>query len=58
MPDLRGLPIRGAVARLSALAIPVGRVVGTGSVVNQNPEPGRPVRSDTRCSLTLSPRGT
>lgn len=58
VPDLRGLPIRDAVARLSALAIPVGRVVGTGSVVNQNPEPGRPVRSDTRCSLTLSPRGT
>ncbi|HYJ32165.1 MAG TPA: penicillin-binding transpeptidase domain-containing protein [Candidatus Binatia bacterium] len=58
VPDLRGLPIRDAVARLSALSIPVGRVVGTGSVVNQNPEPGRPVRPDTRCSLTLSPRGT
>lgn len=58
VPDLRGLPIRDAVARLSALAIPVGRVVGTGSVVNQNPEPGRPVRPDTRCSLTLAPRGT
>ena len=42
VPDVRGLPIRDAVARLSALAIPVGRVVGSGSVVNQNPEPGRP----------------
>lgn len=58
VPDVRGLPIRDAVARLSALAIPVGRVVGSGRVVNQNPEPGRPVRSDTRCSLTLAPRGT
>lgn len=58
VPDVRGLPIRDAVARLSALAIPVGRVVGTGSVVNQTPEPGRPVRPDTRCSLTLAPRGT
>jgi len=58
VPDVRGLPIRDAVARLSALAIPVGRVTGTGTVVDQNPEPGRPVRPDTRCSLTLSPRGT
>ena len=58
VPDLHGLPVRDAVARLSALSIPVGRVVGTGSVVNQNPQPGRPVRPDTRCSLTLAPRGT
>jgi membrane peptidoglycan carboxypeptidase len=58
VPDLRGLPIRDALSRLSALAIPVGRVVGTGSVVLQSPEPGRLVRPDTRCSLTLSARGT
>jgi len=58
VPDVRGLPIRDALARLSALAIPIGRVVGSGSVVTQNPEPGRPVRPDTRCSLTLAPRGT
>jgi beta-lactam-binding protein with PASTA domain len=58
VPDLRGLPVRDALSRLSALAIPVGRVVGSGSVVTQTPEPGRPVRPDTRCTLTLAPRGT
>jgi beta-lactam-binding protein with PASTA domain len=57
VPDLRGLPIRDAVSRLSALAIPVGRILGTGVVVNQSLAPGRSVRRDTPCSLTLSPRG-
>lgn len=57
VPDLRGLPIRDAVSRLSALAIPVGRIFGTGVVVNQSPPPGRSVRRDTPCSLTLAPRG-
>ncbi|MGE5177416.1 MAG: penicillin-binding transpeptidase domain-containing protein [Hyphomicrobiales bacterium] len=58
VPDLRGLPIRDALARLSALAIPVGRILGTGCVVAQSLEPGQVVRRDTSCSLTLSPRGT
>lgn len=58
VPDLRGLPIRDALSRLSALSIPVGRVVGSGRVVLQSPEPGRHVRPDTRCSLTLAARGT
>jgi cell division protein FtsI/penicillin-binding protein 2 len=58
VPDLRGLPVRDALSRLSALAIPVGRLVGTGSVVSQDPEPGRPVRPETKCSLTLAPRGS
>jgi len=58
VPDLRGLPIRDALKRLSELALPVGRIAGTGSVVTQSPEPGQVVRRDTSCSLTLSPRGT
>lgn len=58
VPDLRGLPIRDALKRLSELALPVGRITGSGSVVNQSPEPGQVVRRATTCSLTLSPRGT
>jgi cell division protein FtsI/penicillin-binding protein 2 len=58
VPDLRGLPVRDALSRLSALAIPVGRVVGTGSVVTQEPVPGAAVRPETKCSLTLAPRGS
>lgn len=58
VPDLRGLPIRDALSRLSALAIPVGRVSGSGSVVTQDPEPGAAVRPETKCSLTLAPRGS
>jgi cell division protein FtsI (penicillin-binding protein 3) len=57
VPDLRGLPIRDALSRLSALAIPVGRVTGSGTVVNQSLAPGRTVHRETPCSLTLSPRG-
>lgn len=57
MPDLRGLSVREALAQLRALAIPVGRVRGSGSVVDQSPEPGRPVRRQTRAALTLSSRG-
>jgi cell division protein FtsI/penicillin-binding protein 2 len=58
MPDLRGLSVREALARLRALAIPVGRVRGSGTVVNQSPEPGRPVRHRTHAVLTLASRGT
>jgi cell division protein FtsI/penicillin-binding protein 2 len=58
IPDLRGLPLREAVARLSALAIEVGRVRGSGSVVDQSPEAGAVVPRGAKCSLVLAPRGT
>ncbi len=58
VPDLRGLPLREAVARLSALAIEIGRVRGSGAVVDQTPEPGAIARKGTKCSLVLAPRGT
>jgi len=41
-PDLRGLSLREAVAKLSALSIPVASVRGTGRVVDQSPAPGAP----------------
>ena len=58
VPDLRGLAFRDAVARLSALAIEIGRVRGSGAVVEQTPAPGVMVRRGTKCSLVLAPRGT
>lgn len=57
VPDLRGLALRDAVSRLSSMAIEVGRVSGTGTVVNQTPEPGTAVRKGIKCTLVLSPRG-
>ncbi len=57
IPDLRGLPLRDALSRLSGLAIEVGRVRGTGAVVDQTPDPGVTARKGTKCSLVLSPRG-
>ena len=57
VPDLRGLALRDAVSRLSGMAIEVGRVQGTGMVVNQVPEPGTAVRKGIKCTLVLSPRG-
>jgi cell division protein FtsI/penicillin-binding protein 2 len=57
VPDLRGLGLREALARLSGSAIEVARVQGNGMVVRQTPEPGTTVRKGTKCSLVLSPRG-
>ena len=57
VPDLRGLGLREALARLSGSAIEVSRVQGNGMVVRQTPEPGTTVRKGTKCSLVLSPRG-
>ncbi|HEU5311169.1 MAG TPA: penicillin-binding transpeptidase domain-containing protein, partial [Candidatus Eisenbacteria bacterium] len=57
VPDLRGLELREALARLSGSAIEVARVQGNGMVVRQSPEPGTMVRKGTKCSLVLSPRG-
>jgi membrane peptidoglycan carboxypeptidase len=58
MPDLRGLSVREALARLRAMAIPVTRVRGSGAVQDQFPEPGQAVRRETRAVLTLASRGS
>ncbi len=58
IPDLRGLPLREAISKLSASAIEIGRIRGSGAVVEQTPEPGTIVRRGTKCSLVLAPRGT
>jgi len=56
VPDLRGLAFRDALLKLSSLAIEVGRVKGTGAVIDQWPLPGAPVRKGTKCNLTLAAR--
>ncbi|UCG38630.1 MAG: PASTA domain-containing protein [bacterium] len=53
MPDLRGLTLREALARLAFTGASV-KVTGTGVVVGQSPEPGRSVGE--RVSLNLKPR--
>jgi len=58
IPDLRGLPLREAISKLSASAIEIGRIRGSGAVVEQTPEAGTIVRRGTKCSLVLAPRGT
>jgi cell division protein FtsI (penicillin-binding protein 3) len=56
VPDLRGLALRQALLKLSSLSIEVGRVRGTGAVVDQMPLPGTPVRKGTKCTLVLAAR--
>ena len=58
VPDLRGLALRDALLKLSAQAIEVGRVRGSGAVVEQSLRPGATVPKGAKCTLTLSPRGT
>jgi cell division protein FtsI/penicillin-binding protein 2 len=55
-PDLKGLSLREAVARLSALSIRVAAVSGSGQVVEQDPPAGAPVRAGQACALKCSPR--
>jgi cell division protein FtsI/penicillin-binding protein 2 len=57
VPDLRGLGLRDALARLTASAIEIARVEGSGTVVRQSLEAGKTVKKGTRCTLVLSPRG-
>ncbi|HXF59730.1 MAG TPA: penicillin-binding transpeptidase domain-containing protein, partial [Candidatus Saccharimonadales bacterium] len=56
VPDLRGLSVREAVARLSALAIRVSAVSGSGQVVQQDPPAGAPIRAGLTCALRCAPR--
>jgi cell division protein FtsI/penicillin-binding protein 2 len=58
VPDLRGLALREALRQLSAQAIEVVRVRGSGAVVDQSLPPGATVPRGAKCTLTLSPRGT
>jgi len=55
-PDLRGLSLREAVARLSSLSIRVSAVSGSGQVVEQDPPAGAPVRAGQTCALRCAPR--
>ena len=57
VPDLKGLALRDALARLTASAIEIARVEGSGTVVRQSLEAGSTVKKGTRCTLVLSPRG-
>jgi stage V sporulation protein D (sporulation-specific penicillin-binding protein) len=51
VPDVRGLPLRAALAALSAGAVPA-RAAGTGIVVSQNPLPGARLAPGGYCLLT------
>ena len=55
-PDLRGLSVREAVARLSSLSVSVSAVLGTGQVVQQDPLPGSAIRAGLTCALRCAPR--
>ncbi|HMI31946.1 MAG TPA: penicillin-binding transpeptidase domain-containing protein [Candidatus Limnocylindrales bacterium] len=55
-PDVRGLSVREAVARLSALSVHVSAVLGSGQVVEQNPQPGSAIRVGQACALRCAPR--
>jgi len=53
VPDLRGLDARAAVANAVAAGLEV-RVVGSGVVANQNPQPGGALPQDHQLLLTLA----
>jgi membrane peptidoglycan carboxypeptidase len=53
VPDLRGLDARAAVASAVAAGLEV-RVVGSGVVTNQNPQPGGALPQDHQLLLTLA----
>ena len=55
-PDLHGLALREAVARLSSLSIRVSAVSGSGQVVEQDPPAGAPLRAGQTCALRCAPR--
>jgi cell division protein FtsI (penicillin-binding protein 3) len=57
LPDVRGLTVRDALRRLTALDVKVGAVRGTGRVVDQAPEPGALLVPGMTCRLTCAARG-
>ncbi len=54
VPDLRGMDARAANARATAAGLPV-RLVGSGVVQAQIPQPGEALSGGGRIVLTLSP---
>ena len=50
-PDVRGLALREAVARLTAISVHVSAVLGSGQVVEQDPQPGSAIRAGQACAL-------
>jgi len=54
MPDLRGRPLRQALATLAPLGLRV-EVSGRGSVVRQTPAPGAPISPGVTARLVLAP---
>ncbi len=54
MPDVTGMALRKAIAELSLHGLAV-KVVGSGEVVNQQPEPGDKIRTGARCYLECQP---
>jgi beta-lactam-binding protein with PASTA domain len=55
MPDVRGLGAREALRTLAAHGL-APRLVGTGIVTAQTPEPGEPVDAATTSTLVLGRR--
>jgi len=55
-PDLRGLSLREALARLSALSVHVAGVYGSGQVVEQDPPPGAAIKAGQSCAIRCAPR--
>ncbi|MBU4446238.1 transpeptidase family protein [bacterium] len=55
MPDLRGKPLRQAVAILQTMNVDVN-IQGTGVVTSQYPQVNSPVTSNTQCTINLEPR--
>ena len=55
-PDLRGLSLRDALVRVSALSIRVADVSGSGQVVEQDPPPGTAIKTGQSCAIRCAPR--
>ena len=50
MPDVRGAPVRQAVAQLTQMGFQI-KISGSGRVIAQSPEPGVPVKPGTMCTV-------
>ena len=50
MPDVRGAPLRQAVAQLTQLGLQI-KISGSGRVIAQSPDPGVPVTMGTVCEV-------
>ena len=55
-PDLKGLSLREALTRLSALSVHVSGVSGSGQVVEQDPSPGTAIKAGQACAIRCAPR--